>query len=146
MDPDVLLERARDVRERAYAPYSGFRVGAAVEAEDGSLHVGCNVECASYPLTVCAERSAIAAAVAAGRRRFRAIAISSSGTDPVPPCGGCRQALAEFGLELRVYSEGADGGRREWTLAQLLPEPFMSDALGRAGTAPAAARTIGRGT
>jgi cytidine deaminase len=143
-DPDVLLERARDVREQAYAPYSTFKVGAVLEAEDGSLHVGCNVENASYPLTVCAERNAIAAAVAAGRRRFRALAICSSGAEPVAPCGGCRQALAEFGIDLRVVSEGAGGGRREWTLAELIPEPFLSDAVGRRANAPAAARPTGR--
>jgi cytidine deaminase len=142
MDPDALLERARAVRQQAYAPYSGFQVGAVLEAEDGSLHVGCNVENASYPLTVCAERNAIAAAVAAGRRRFRTIAVSVSGEEPVTPCGGCRQALAEFGLELRVLSEGAGGGRREWTLAELLPEPFVSDAVGLAQAR--AARPTGR--
>ena len=143
-DPDVLLERARTVRDQAYAPYSGFHVGAALEAEDGSLHVGCNVENASYPLTVCAERNAIAAAVAAGRRRFRMLALSVSGTDPVTPCGGCRQALAEFGIDLRVVSEGAGGGRREWTLAELLPEPFISEAVRRGAEGRAAGRPTGR--
>lgn len=124
VDPDVLLERARQVRDRAYAPYSRFRVGAVLEAEDGTLHVGCNVENASYPLTMCAERNAIAAAVAAGRTRFRAIALSSSGTRPVPPCGGCRQVLAEFAADLRVVSEDLAGDRREWKLAELFPNPF----------------------
>src|SRR3954471_21027934 len=126
-DPDVLLERAREVRDRAYAPYSRFQVGAVLEAEDGSLHVGCNVENASYPLGVCAERNALAAAIAAGRTRFRALALSCSGTQPVPPCGGCRQVLAEFARDLRVLSEDAGGTRREWLLAELLPEPFVSE-------------------
>jgi cytidine deaminase len=143
-DDDALLERARAVRQQAYAPYSGFLVGAVLAAEDGSLHVGCNVENASYPLTVCAERNAIAAAVAAGRRRFRTLAVSASGAEPVAPCGGCRQALAEFGTDLRVVAEGAGGDRREWTLAELLPDPFLSDAVGRRAEAPARARPTGR--
>ncbi len=126
---DALLERARGARERAYAPYSEFRVGAALEAEDGSVHIGCNVENASYPLALCAERSALSAAVVAGQRRFRLLALASSGVDPVPPCGGCLQALAEFAPDLRVVSEGVGGSRVEWSVADLMPEPFVSRGL-----------------
>jgi cytidine deaminase len=143
-DDDALLERARAVRQQAYAPYSRFHVGAVLEAEDGSLHLGCNVENASYPLTMCAERNAIAAAVAAGRRRFRTLAVSVSGAEAVAPCGGCRQALAEFGTDLRIVSEGAGGGRRDWTLAELLPDPFLSVAVRSEGEAPASARPTGQ--
>ena len=125
-DRDTLLERAREARELAYAPYSDFPVGAALEAEDGSIHVGCNVENVSYPLGVCAERNAVTGAVVAGRRRFRTLALSFSGSDPGPPCGGCCQVLAEFAPDLRVISEGVGGSRVEWSLRDLLPEPFLS--------------------
>ncbi len=124
-DPDVLLARAREAREPAYAPYSRFGVGAALEADDGSIHIGCNVENASYPLGVCAERHAVAAAVVAGHRRFRTLALSFAGPDPMPPCGGCRQVLAEFGLDIRVIAEGGGGARAEWSLGDLLPVPFL---------------------
>lgn len=120
---DELLERARAIRERAHAPYSGYPVGAALRTDDGTIHVGCNVENASYGLTICAERAAVAAAVGAGRTGFRRLALVSEGSEPAPPCGACRQVLAEFAPELEIISE-ADGSRRRWTLDQLLPAPF----------------------
>jgi cytidine deaminase len=125
---DGLIEAARAVRQLAYAPYSRFLVGAALEAEDGSVFVGCNVENASYSVTICAERGALAAAVSAGARRFRRIAIVTDAEPPTPPCGACRQALAEFGEELEVVSVGSKQ-IRHWTIRELLPDAFTRGHL-----------------
>ncbi len=121
---DALLEAARKVREHAYAPYSGFRVGAALESESGRVHVGANVENASYGATVCAERSAVAQMIAAGDRRIKRIAVYAEGPTLAMPCGMCRQVLSEFGLDAEVLVGGPSGSRRT-TLAALLPEPFV---------------------
>lgn len=118
-----LVAAARAVRRRAYAPYSGFHVGAAVLAE-GRIYRGANVENASYPLSVCAERNAVAAAVVAGRRRIEAVAVVAGEDDPTPPCGGCRQVLHEFGPEMLVVSETLTGRRASWRLRELLPAAF----------------------
>jgi len=120
---------ARDVRRRAWAPYSRFRVGAAVLA-GSAIHRGCNVENASYGLTVCAERNAVAAAVAAGARRVDAVAVASGTTPPTPPCGACLQVLAELGRpETAVILLGARGARVETTLGDLLPRAFGRNFL-----------------
>jgi cytidine deaminase len=118
-----LVEAARAVREQAYAPYSGFAVGAALLAE-GRVFAGVNVENASYPISVCAERNAVAAMVAAGGRRVDAVAVVTDGATPTPPCGGCRQCLWEFGTEAVVLAVTLTGERARWPLAELLPHAF----------------------
>jgi len=126
---DALVAKAREVMAHAHAPYSRFRVGAAIEAEDGRVFVGCNVENASYGLTICAERMAVGAAVAAGATRFRRIALTTQVDPPGPPCGACRQVLAEFGLGLEVLAAGPASERR-WVLRALLPDAFTRESLG----------------
>lgn len=119
-----LLAAARRVREKAYAPYSGFRVGAALLSRDGRVFTGVNVENASYPAGLCAERAALAAAVSAGARDFTALAVCADG--PVTPCGFCRQALSEFG-DLDLLCAGPAGEARLYRLSQLLPDAFRLD-------------------
>lgn len=123
MDDERLIALARECMARAYAPYSGYRVGAALLTEDGSVVTACNVENVSYGLTVCAERAAVAKAIAEGKHRFVAIAVTTDGSAAITPCGACRQVLAEFAPDLKVVSEGAES-RRTWSLTELLPEPF----------------------
>ena len=125
---DRLVEAARAAQEHAHCPYSRYRVGAALETGDGRVFVGSNVENASYGLTICAERAAVVSAVSAGVRNFRRIVIASDSEPPAPPCGACRQVLAEFGSELEVESVGPLQARR-WTLRELLPDAFTGEIL-----------------
>lgn len=124
VDWPALETAAWEVRENAYAPYSGYRVGAALLAEDGAIFRGANVENASYGLCLCAERSAVAAAVAAGKRSFRALVVATGGDRAGSPCGMCRQVLAELGesFPVRCVSEGGD--RFDTTVEELLPRAF----------------------
>lgn len=125
---DRLVLAARGMQEHAYCPYSNYRVGAALEAQDGTVFLGCNVENASYGLTICAERAAVLAAVGAGARRFKRIVIATDSEPPGPPCGACRQVLAEFGSELEVESVGPSQSKR-WRIGDLLPDAFGRDML-----------------
>lgn len=126
-DPNTgsLRALALEAMERAYAPYSTFKVGAALETVDGRRFIGCNVENASFPVTLCAERVALGAAIVKGATRFRRIAVAANGAEPASPCGMCRQALAEFGLDLEVISLTPDGTEARWTLEELLPANFQ---------------------
>lgn len=127
----VLRERAFAAMERAYAPYSSFRVGAALLASDGSITEGCNVENASFPAGICAERSAVAAAVARGNRSFEAVVVATEAEEPTPPCGMCRQVLEEFSPALLVVSVTRDGREARWSLDALYPAAFTPHSLDR---------------
>ncbi|MFW6135824.1 MAG: cytidine deaminase [Chloroflexota bacterium] len=123
-DRDALIQRAAAARQRAYAPYSGYQVGAALLAASGRIYAGCNVENAVYSLTTCAERAAVFRAVCDGERRFRAIAVVTENGGA--PCGSCRQVLREFGEETIVLIADTEGRYRETSVAELLPDSFSS--------------------
>jgi cytidine deaminase len=125
---DPLVSAARAAQQQAYAPYSRFRVGAALEADDGRIFVGCNVENASYGLTICAERAAVCAAVAAGARRLRRGVVVTDADPPAAPCGACRQVLYEFGPDMAILGVGP-GATVSWTMGQLLPAAFGPEQL-----------------
>lgn len=120
-----LIKAATDVREKAYAPYSKFHVGAAIRTPSGAIYVGCNVENAAYPEGTCAEAGAIAAMCAAGEYEILEVAVIAGGNRPVPPCGGCRQKLSEFANgDVGVTMVAAEGGQDVTTVASLLPGAF----------------------
>jgi cytidine deaminase len=120
-----LIDAALAAREKAHAPYSGFKVGAALRAEDGEIYAGCNVENVAYPEGTCAEAGAIAAMVLGGAREIVEIAVAADSPLPVPPCGGCRQKIAEFARpETPVILAGPEGERVRTTLGALLPGQF----------------------
>lgn len=130
-DFTVLRDRAMTAMENAYAPYSGFRVGVALQGADGSIAVGCNVENASYPAGLCAERAAVAGAIAQGVRTFTAIVIATEAESPTPPCGICRQVLMEFAPDLLVLSVTRSGAESQWSMSDLLPKAFTPTSLER---------------
>ena len=129
----TLLSAATKVRENAYAPYSRFKVGAAILSVEGRVHVGCNVENVAYPEGTCAEAGAIAAMIAGGDKRIAEIAVIADSPEPVPCCGGCRQKIAEFaGPDVRVILYTTDGKSKSMTVADLLPGSFSAAHMDRA--------------
>lgn len=125
-----LVAQAREAMKNAWAPYSNFPVGAAIEAADGRVFTGCNVESASYGLTICAERMALGAAVVGGARKLKRVVVATAVDPPAAPCGACRQLLAEFGVGIAVIAVGPSSERR-WTLGDLLPDAFTKETLDR---------------
>ena len=124
---EELVAQAMRAREQAYAPYSGYQVGAALLAKSGRVYTGCNVENAVYPLVICAERTAVVKAVSEGEREFVALAVVTENGGS--PCGSCRQTLREFGADILVLIADATGAYRETTIAELLPDSFSATDL-----------------
>ena len=132
MSETPLMEAARAVRENAYAPYSSFKVGAALRTPDGAVFSGCNVENVAYPEGTCAEAGAIAAMAAAGEYRIAEVAVIADSPSPVPPCGGCRQKLKEFAApDVRVTMATISGEELTMTVAELLPGAFGAEHMER---------------
>lgn len=121
---DSLIQKALEARKKSYSPYSKFAVGAALEAEDGTVFAGCNVENASYGLTLCAERVALVNAISHGAKKFKRLAVVADYAQPVPLCGMCRQMLIEFAPDLELILANTKGESSNTTLAQLLPNAF----------------------
>lgn len=132
MDAKELMKMALEARQNAYAPYSHFAVGAALLAESGKVYTGCNIENASYGLTCCAERNAIFAAVGAGERRFKMLAVAADSPEPVAPCGACRQVIAEFGIPFVVMGNLKEE-TKTMTAEELLPYGFGQESMNNKG-------------
>lgn len=132
MDAKELMKMALEARQNAYAPYSLFAVGAALLTESGKVYTGCNIENASYGLTCCAERNAIFAAVGAGERRFKMLAVAADSPEPVAPCGACRQVIAEFGIPLVVMGNLKEK-TKTMTAEELLPYGFGQESMNNKG-------------
>ena len=125
-----LQANAREAQRQAYAPYSKYQVGCALESTDGTIYTGCNIENASYGATLCAERVALFKAVSEGHRRFRRIVIATDSSSPAAPCGLCRQALSEFCTpELEIILIGSNDTERRFLFAELFPHPFDKSSL-----------------
>ncbi len=135
-DVDRLVTAARLARERAVARYSNFKVGAALETTDGTIITGCNIENASYGLTVCAERVAMFKALSDGHRSFTRMAVVADTVDPTSPCGACRQVLWEFGQNLEIVLANLTEVKGRHQMAELLPLPFNGRLLGRSAPEP----------
>lgn len=129
MDNKVLVDMAREAMERAYVPYSKFRVGAALLTEDDKVYLGCNIENASFGGTNCAERTALFKAISEGNLKFKKIAIISDSTDLTYPCGICRQVLSEFGIDLEIITANIHGDYKVYKLSELLPYAFKSEDM-----------------
>jgi cytidine deaminase len=130
VSPDPLIAAAAAVRLKAFAPFSHFLVGAALEAEDGTVVTGCNVESASYGLTICAERAAVFKGVSEGFRRFKRVAVVTDTDTPTPPCGACRQVLWEFAPDAEVLLANLSAKVVRFTMRELLPAAFDARQLG----------------
>jgi cytidine deaminase len=131
-DLDALFAAAKAAQAKAYVPYSRFKVGAAILADDGQIYAGCNVENAAYPTSVCAEGGAVAAMIMGGARAIRTVMVIGDGSELCTPCGNCRQRLREFAApDTPIHVADADGVRRSFTLNELLPFSFGPDNLTR---------------
>jgi cytidine deaminase len=128
MNPE-LIAKATEARQRALASYSGFKVGAAIETHDGHIYTGCNIENASYGLSICAERVALWKALSDGARDFRAMAIVTDADTLTPPCGACRQLIWEYGGDISIHLHSLKGFNKEYRLAELFPLPFDNRSL-----------------